>query len=181
MYLYHMYYRGDGSLRDDTLYTLNQLKEKHPDLHALHVQKYETRPEVPKQHFPHIDCDWGGAVFLCPVHPEKICAALAQYRKREVPPFPYHEIPVADLDPSNLALWLFKTREYTPIEVIPFEQRLLEEMREVPEATKGYFDEQRQKHEPALFFVHVPHVLHKGSIDMSRYNVQYTREYKTGK
>lgn len=177
MNLYHMYCRFEG-LRDNTLYTLNDLKLKHPDLHALHVAKYDSRQHVLKQRFSCIDCDWGDAVFLCSVHPDKICAAVAEHRKRPMESFPYQAIPVADLDQSKLAFWLFQSREFEPNEVIPFDQDRLKDMQDVPDATAAYFAEQLAKREPALFFVHIPHVLHKGSIDMRRYPMQHTSAYE---
>lgn len=177
MYLYHMYLRE--GLRDNILYTLNELKNVHPDLYVLHQEKYSTRPGVSKQCFPHLDCEWGDVVFLCPVHPEKICAAASWYGKRPVKSFAYHAIPVSDLDPTRLAIWLFVTKEFTPDEVILFEFERLDSMQEVPDATKKYYEEERGNRE-TLFFRHVPHVLHKGSIDMKRYALQHTSEYATG-
>ncbi len=169
-----MFIRGDG-LRGDILYPLNELKLKHPDLYELHLAKYGGREQVLAQRFPCLDCGWSDVVFSCPVHPNKVCAAMAKYRRRFVPSFPYREIPVTDLDPKNLAIWPFRNESFDSGEVIPFDYDLLSEMQEVPEASTVYFNEQWKKQEPALFFMYIPHVIHKGSIDMRNYPIEHTR------
>lgn len=177
MNLYHMLLRGER-LRDNTLYTLNDLKLKHPDLYDLHVAKYSDRPHILEQRFSYLDCGWSDVVFLCPVHPDEVCMALARHHGRSVPRFPFQTIPVADLDPEKLAIWLFRSRTFDPTDVMPFDKATLQELQNIPVATLTYFEEQRAKKEPALFFVHIPHVLCKGSIDMSAYPMRYTSVYE---
>lgn len=177
MDVYHMLLRVDR-LRDDTLYTLNTLKRKHPDLYERALEKYSWRPQSLEQYIPHLDCLWGDVVFLSPVHPDRVCAALARHRCRSVPVFPYHAIPIADLNVAHLAIWLFRSPMFDPVEVLPFDTTILEQSQDIPEATVAYFEAQRIKQEAALFFFHVPHVLYKGSIDVSAYPLHYTSPYE---
>lgn len=176
MNLYHILLHGDR-LRDGVLYTLSDLKIKHPDLYELQVAKYHERPHILEQRFPHLGCGWSDVVFLCPVHPEEVITVLVGDSGEEFPPLPFQVIPVADLDPARLGIWLFRNRTFDPAEVIPFDPALLKQVRDIPAATLTYLEEQRAKKEPALCFVHIPHVLYKGSLDMSAYPVHYTSGY----
>ena len=167
-YLYHVVFGGD-SLRDGMLYPLSEIATKHPDLYELYAAKYADRPQVPQQRIPHLNCLWGDVVFLTPVHPDRLCLVLAQCLEKSFPSFAYQEIPVADLDYSKLVIWPFRSREFDPAEVVLFTPELLGSLREVPESTREYLLEERSNDGRPLLFVHVPHVLYKGAINMSGY------------
>lgn len=134
MNLYHLLLRGKH-LRDDMLYTLNDLKAKHPDLYDLNVAKYSERLQILEHRIPQLDCGWSDVVFLCPVHSDKVCMALARHRGRLVPEFPFQAIPVADLDPAKLVIWLYHSQTFDPKEVLPFDPMLLEQLQDIPAAT----------------------------------------------
>ena len=174
MNVYHMFL-GDEPLRDNILYPLSDLKTKHPDIYESNMLKYNGRQHILQQRFPYLDCSWEEVIFLSPVHPDKVTSALAQYFRRVIPSIPYHAIPLADLSTSNLVLWLFRTRVYDPAEVVLMGEARIEQYMEIPEATTAYFQEQNSKGERPLFFMHIPHVLHKGLIDVRAYPLQYTQ------
>lgn len=177
MKLYHVLVRSND-LREEALYTLNQLKDKHTDLYQRELAKYEDRPHVLVQRFPHLNCAWGDVVFFSPVHPDEVCGAMAKHGGRYVPSFAYYEIPSTHLNPRHMAVWLFHNPEYDPDEVVRFDEDLLEDMQNVPEATIEYFEEQRELEKPKMFFfMHIPHIVHKGSVDMSPYVIQHTQAH----
>ncbi len=158
-----------------TLYPLNELKYLHSELFREKKKKYEGRMHTLEQHIPHLDCKWGDVVFLSPVHPNILCAALAKCMEHEMPSFPYYEIPVENLSYRKMAYWHFNS-EYTPSEVEPFDSEKYAEIKLLPEKTISYFLEQKRKEERPLFYVHIPHVLYKGTIDVSCYQLQYTEK-----
>lgn len=175
--LYHVLVHSP-ELRDGYLYTLNQLQEKHTDLYERHLVKYKDRPHVLVQRFPHLNCYWGDVVFFSPVHPDTVCAAMAECSGRAVRSFPYYEVSSASLIERRMAVWLFYNPEYDPDEVLPFRRWSSKERGELPDATIAYYESLRGSYESPLFMKHIPHVLYHGSVDLRGYLLQYTRAHE---
>ncbi|HEY3866882.1 MAG TPA: hypothetical protein VGM10_00955 [Actinocrinis sp.] len=73
-----LYHLPATAARGDAILPLRQLRDRHPDLYARHSRKYAERPEVLQQRIEPLDCAWADVVFLSPMHPAPLFAALSR-------------------------------------------------------------------------------------------------------
>jgi len=71
-----VYHIKSPQLRGTTIYPLNQLRDRHPDLYDLHRAKYAGREALMQCRIPLLDKHWNDVVYLAPVHPYHIKTAL---------------------------------------------------------------------------------------------------------
>lgn len=72
--LYHLHPNRQGEM----LLPLNLLRSRYPELYEQHVAEYANRREALAARVEPLDCTWGDVVFLAPVHPAPLFAALAR-------------------------------------------------------------------------------------------------------
>lgn len=177
MLTYHVLLGIDGRPRDEKLYPLAELQEKHADLFERHVGKYRGRESTLVREIPPLGCAWQEAVFLMPVHPQKICQAIATHTNRHIPTVAYFTIDTSTLDQRRLAVRMFETDQYDLEEV-----RLLSDIEprvptEVPDRTIAYlkkFRDFKSEQDRPKWVMYVPHIFHRGSIDVQTLELQYT-------
>lgn len=177
-YLYHMVPEDMKPNQEgrQVLYPLNMLKEKFPGLYEVKVQKYNThekRKGIPERLIPTLEnAAWGDVVQLTAIHPKDLKKALidAGFTPRK---FKFYQVDPDLLDPKNTTIYLYRDgfekegeesfSEYNP--------RQLSEHSVVTEKTKEYYREKFSQKERPLLFVGVPHIFHKGPIDVSDFPV----------
>lgn len=163
------------------LYPLNQLAAVYPDLHAREASKYAGRESVISYRVPHLDAPWADTVNLSTLDPRLLVAARdrlgiasSQLLQRRL-----LRIPIEHLAGHRLVRYSGATRwiNSSPGEDVPAEPpadefeptdpRTYRETTEVPAAHLDYLAECRAAGKRPLGFVHVPHVLALGPIDIS--------------
>jgi len=91
-------------------------------------------------------------------------------RKKEFD-YQYYQIDVNTLKKENIAIYsyprLIKNFSLSPEDYIDFSPEILAEHNNVPEMTKQYFKETYEQDERPLLYAGIPHVLYKGTIDIS--------------
>jgi hypothetical protein len=75
------------------------------------------------------------------------------------------------LDPKLTTIYLYQERDskdkMNPENFAEYKSNLVDEHATLPEMTKEYYKDKFGKGERPLLFIGVPHILHKGSIDIS--------------
>ncbi len=176
-YLYHrvpedMTQNEEGK---DVLYPLNVLKEKFPGLYEVKVQKYldsDYRKSIPNRIIPELNVTWGDVVQLTAVHPEDLKKELvkAGFEPKELK---FYQIDPDLLNKEDTKIFLYKD-DLDKDDMENYESynsKDLEKHSIMPNSTKQYFKETSDKKERPLLFVHIPHILHKGQIDVSDFPV----------
>lgn len=167
------------------LYPLNVLKEKFPGLYEVHIQKYldsEYRKNIPDQIIPNMDATWGDVIQMTAVHPEDLKKELtnAGFNIKELK---FYQIDPDLLKSENTKVFLYKDdlEEEDIKNYITYDPKNLHEHSVIPESSKKYLKEKAGKKEKPLLFVNIPHVLHKGEIDVSNLPVIIINSDESGK
>lgn len=167
-YLYHMVPKD---LRGNVLHPLNDLQNIHPDLYLAKVTKYQGRESVMEKIIPTLECKWNDVLFFSPVDPKELKDALVEagMEPREMS---FYQIDPELLDPSKTTIYLFN-RDLPPEQIdtlvnyTEYNPKDLEKHSKIPEKTKLYFLEEFKKNKRPLMFIGIPHILHKGPLDIS--------------
>jgi hypothetical protein len=153
-----------------TLHPLNELRGHDPGAYERARAKYGGREQVLTMRVPLLDCLWNDVLHLSPVHPRELVEALtsvglAPDRRR------FLAIDAAELDPTLTVLFLNSTgREcrFDPDQWEWLDVSSLERHARLPEATREYYRACARDGTRPRLFAHIPHVLFRGSLDLSR-------------
>ena len=118
---------------------------------------------------PLLDCLWNDVLHLSPVHPSEVVAALAAAgfeddRRR------FFEIDAGLLDPARTVAFLNSTdreHRFDPEQWSWFDPSMVARLSSLPELTRAYYAECAREGWTPLRFAYVPHVLFRGSLDVS--------------
>jgi hypothetical protein len=177
-YLYHMVPEDMKRTEEGkaVLYPLNMLKEKFPGLYEVNAEKYgsdEKRKGIPDRLIPTLEnAAWGDVVHLTAIHPKDLIKALsdAGFAPKELK---FYQVDPELLDPKNTTIYLYQddpSKEEAESFTV-YKPKSLQEHAVVPEKTKEYYREKFSQKERPLLFVGVPHIFHKGPIDVSNFPV----------
>jgi hypothetical protein len=168
-----VYHRVGENMQGSILYPLNQLKEIYPDIYAEHLKKYEGREHVLETRIPPpLDCLWNDVLHFTAVHPRTLFTNLekAGFDAAALTWKQWFKIPIRLFDPAHTIVCLYRrdlrivpdARDFTA-----FDMARMTEYQTVPQETLDYYKEQRALGERPLFFHRVPHILFKGTVDVS--------------
>lgn len=160
----YLYHAVPGDLKDDKLYPLNTLKEKHPDLYTAKNAKYEGREEVTQQSIPLLDCLWNDVIFLTAVHPQTLLDAYRKAGGNVDHSLQYFQIDVDSLQKENLVVAIYTGDAYQKTYEL-YNADNIKEYSTIPDRTIDYFVEQLQQGQLPLYYAYIPHVIYKGAID----------------
>lgn len=165
----YLYHRVRENMRGTVLYPLNRLKEVYPDIYSEAVKKYEGREFVMDYSIPTLNCKWNDALHLTAVHPKEVYDALRdagfQPSKKR-----FYKIDPNILDVENSTVYLYKYKRSTKIDnknFVPFNPDQLSQYETLPEYTKEYFKKMKEEGKRPLIYHGVPHILYKGTLDIS--------------
>ncbi len=151
--------------RGSALLPLRQLRGRYPDVYERQLRKYNRRPEVLETPVEPLHCTWADLIFLSPVHPAPLFHAMGTLLTDE----PW-TLDAARLDPDRTVIRLMRhgrdghypdpadEDDYLPLTTAT--------LRAVSRVTQAAIDRLRQLQpgDPALPWVDVPHILHRGPI-----------------
>lgn len=156
----------------DHLLPLNELRNAFPELHARHAEKYVGREADLDQPVGPLGCTWGDVVFLAPLHPAPLFTALGR-SGRTIRPVEPATIDASQLDSSRCVIRLMRhgaTGHFPdPVDdddYLPFTTASLRAVTRVTVAAIERLDS-LPLDAPWLPWVDVPHVLHRGPIDLA--------------
>jgi len=177
-FVYHLCSRD---MRGTTLFPLNGLKDRFPDVYARGRKKYEGRESVLDWVVPGLGVPWADTVNLSALDPRLLVAARLQLG---VPFSRLLERPLARIPIERLTAWpavVYNSATHwinsSPGEDVPltppetefssFDPHAYSEPREVPQLHLDYLSRQKDRGKVALGFVFVRHVLVAGPVDLS--------------
>lgn len=161
--------RAAGADGGSGLHPLNELRERDPDTFARARAKYDGREQVLELSVPLLDCLWNDVLHLSPVHPAELVEALESAgftpdRRR------FLEIDDADLDPTRTVLFLNATdreHRFDESQWKWFDPSIVSRHARLPQATRDYYAACARDGTRPFLFAYVPHVLFRGSLDVS--------------
>lgn len=167
----YLYHRVHPDMQGHTLFPLNQLKDKYPEIYETRKEKYEGREYLLELEIEPLHCLWNDVLFLSPVHPEKIKSALMEAGRKEAFEHQYYQIDIHTLDKENIAVYSYlnivKNLSLSPGDYVEFSPEAIAEYNYVPETTKQYFRDTYEQGGKPLLYAGIPHILYKGTIDIS--------------
>jgi len=163
-----LYHAVPEQMNGNKLIPLNQMRFSNPTLHAEYLRKYKGRQEVLQRTIPLLDCLWNDVVQFLPLHPEKVFGLQIQLGLiPKIPAYQFFEIDLAALNPDKTVVY-FKTaagEENTEIKWLRDVD--ITTIQEIPKATLNYYQSLVDTGELPFNYQFIPHVLHKGNVDIS--------------
>lgn len=169
----YLYHKVPEDLKGNIIYPLNELKNIHPDLYLSKSAKYKGRERLMEELIHNLECKWNDVLFLSPVSPEDLKKALneAGFFPKEMK---FFQIDPELLEKEKTSIFLFKESDikHKEDDYKEFNLNDLEKYSIINQKTKDYFKERREistKEGIAHYmtFAFIPHILHKGPIDIS--------------
>ena len=172
LYLYH---KVPEKMQGKVLYPLNGLEKVNLELYLKEIKKYDEghpdRKNIPGQYIPKLDCKWGDILQLTAIHPEELKKALVEAGFKDSKELKFYQIDPEILDSQKTIVYLYKD---TPEESVPYSENFidydsnnLEQHTVIAEVTKKSYQERAKKGMSPILFVGIPHIFHKGQIDIS--------------
>jgi hypothetical protein len=160
-----VYHRVPKNLTGDVLYPLNVLKHTHPGIYADQAAKYSGREELMQTAIPGLNCLWNDVLHFSLVHPKLIFDALRTigygYRPHRI-----FEIGSSLLDPGNCLLLVHSVDGSTK-EFLQCAPENFSPAGTLSGETVAYFTQCFNEGIHPLLFAGVPHLLYRGSVDIS--------------
>ncbi len=173
-YLYHL---KPEPFEGNSLIPLN-LMDRDSDLYRKNSKKYVGREELMKEVIPILNCKWNDVVQFSALDPQIIAKELRKYNPtlKIIRPY-YFKVHVSQIASKYEAV-LFdrkkrKKGDFTirDDEVSPLTEQNYKELHEVPQDTIHYWMEVQKNGGPFLWFPFIPHILIKGIIEVSDFEV----------
>jgi hypothetical protein len=170
----------------DTIYPLMQLRDVAPAAYESQRQKYTGRETVLDFRVPILDVGFNDTVHCSSMHPHRLWQAREELGfEMEARPAPprlsglFFEIPLQRIvvHPvlwySNETLWI-NGAPHDCVPLVPpqdefevFDPDRYQPLPDVPPLHRRYLQQRKARGERGLMFVHIPHVLVAGPIDVS--------------
>lgn len=164
----YFYHGVPDDMRGSKLVPLNEMLGLDSQLQAKYLEKYKGREEVLNRKIPLLDCLWNDVVQLLPLHPRQLFELQKELGLiHEIPNYRYFQIDPSTLD-SQQAVVYFKTAPGDENITVKWLKDVdLEELQVVPRATRNYYESMIDAERPVFNYQFVPHVMYKGSVDVS--------------
>lgn len=155
-------------MKGDSLIPLNEMMSVDPELRAKYLEKYKGREEILERKIPLLDCLWNDVVQLLPLHPKKLFELQQQLGiVEEIPDYRYYQIDVSQLDPNKTVVYFKTAPGEENVTVKWLADVNLDNLQDIPLATVEYYKSMARTGEPVFNYQFVPHVVYRGTIDVS--------------
>ena len=170
----YIYHRVSKNLKGNILYPLNILKEIYPEIYEQEFKKYTGRESLTLHRIPILNCLWNDVLHFSAVDPNDIKQARIEAGGDPDFTMTCFEVEPEILDPENSIVYLYaqvnvKDKldkdnfiQYRPEETVKYSS--------LPQATKDYYKEMIAIGKPTLLYHRIPHILYKGTLDISKLN-----------
>lgn len=163
----YLYHKVPEKMEGNILFPLNTVKEILPSIYAQAVSKYEGRGRVMRKVIPGLNCLWNDVIHLTAVQPVELKKALVGAGMPGSKVLEFYQIDPDIFDPENTIVYLYLDDHVeTPGNFVPFVSDEVGLYSKIPQATLDHYKETTRENR----FVHyrVPHILYKGTIDISQ-------------
>ncbi len=158
-------------MQGSILYPLNVLKEKYPEIYEAQVSKYIGREHITEQRIPTLGCLWNDVLHFSAVNPQEIKEALIEAGRDPDFSREYYKIDPKLLEPKNTTVYLYTHKDVsntmTEENFTSFNPEDVARFSSMPQATKDYYKEMIGKGGRPLLHHLIPHILFKGTLDVS--------------
>jgi hypothetical protein len=162
-----VYHRVPSQLRGTVLYPLNKLKGIWPDLYKQEVDKYDGRTQLLTWSIEPLGCLWNDVLFFSPVRPQDIRRAMNEAGVK-FHTMRFYQIPAARLDPQITTIRHYRWSRNEKPRYDAYDPCHLEPYARLSDATAQDYRDQLSRFQTHVFvFAHVPHILYKGTLDVS--------------
>jgi len=172
LYLYH---RVPQSMQGNILYPLNLLKENYPEIYNQEVQKYDKREYLLKVKIPPLNCLWNDVLHLSPINPKDIKNALLEAGADLKNNFSFYQIDPSYLDKNNTTVYLYgpdsNLNQINSDDFENYDPKNIKKYSKIPSDTKKYYRELISMGKKPLLFYRLPHILYKGTINITELKV----------
>lgn len=157
-------------MKGNVLFPVSSLQHLDPGIYKKAVGKYSGRETWLDDVIPELNSTWRDVINLSPVHPEDIKKALIEVGRNDSPAMEFYEIDPITLSKDNTVIYLPKPGVTIPgpEDYIKYNPEDIVKYSELPEETKKHYKEMVSKGKNPFLFQNVPHILHKGEIDVSK-------------
>ena len=165
----------------DVLYPLAGVRDINQELYSNLMSKYQGREKVLSMVISQLNCRWDEVLHMSPVHPSKLSDVLAGAGLNRK--FLYYEIDPTTLDQNNLILYPNTYRDEDKIynleakDFVEFNSSDLNKWAYIPQKTVEYYKQRIREGKQFLTFRNIPHILYKGSIDVSNLELKNTNSF----
>lgn len=175
--MHYLYHSIPENMKGTKLIPLSKMLEVDPQLHAKYLEKYKGREDILERKIPLLECLWNDVVQLLPLNP----LLLFKLQKKlggisEIPDYKYYKIDITTLDPSKTAVY-FKTAPGEENVTVKWLSDVdFDDLQDIPEATRKYYESMVGTGEPIFNYQFVPHILYRGTIDVSMAEIMRLRK-----
>lgn len=173
----YIYHGMPENMQGKLLKPLNQMQADNPDLHKKYKKKYDDRKEILERRVPLLDCFWNDVVQFLPFHPRKIFELQAAMGLiPQVPNYKFFKVNLESLDSEKTVVFL-KDKPGEENVVFKWLSDIdFKSIQEVPKATIEYYKTVVGTGELPFNYQFVPHVLYKGTVDVSSAKIISTKD-----
>lgn len=144
----------------------------HPELHSKYLEKYRGREEILERRIPLLDCLWNDVVQMLPLPPQKLFELQKQLGLIDaIPDYGYFQIDPSSLNKGNAVVYFKTAPGEENVSVKWLRDVDLDDLQEIPAATRRYYESMVGTGEPVFNYQFVPHIIYKGSVDISQSRV----------
>lgn len=156
-------------LQGNKLIPLNEMHKMRPELHDKYLEKYKGREEILERRIPLLDCLWNDVVQMLPLQPQKLFEVQKQLGLIDtVPSYKYFQIDSDQLDETKTVVYFKTAPGEEDVSVEWLKDIDLDDLQEIPTATINYYRSMVGTGEPVFNYQFVPHIIYKGSVDISQ-------------
>lgn len=173
----YIYHRVPLNRQGSTLYPLNVLKRKLPELYTIHAKKYVGREALTQQIIPPLGCLWNDVLHFSPVHPDLIRQGLATAGAKPKSMQWFQVDPLAlNFNVENAAIYQYPSKvrgdfAKNPEDFEAFAPHLLAAIDGLPMATINHYRSSQTTGNPLFLFHRLPHVLYRGSLPIENMTI----------
>lgn len=168
----YMYHGVPEQMVGHELIPLNSMIESQSDLYNRYREKYKGREEMLERHIPLLDCLWNDVVQFLPLDPREVFQLQVELGLiPDMPSYRFFEIDTAQLD-SGATVVYFKTAPGEENVTVKWLKDVTwEDLQTIPKATVDYYKSLQGTGELPFNYQFIPHILYKGSVDISQASV----------
>lgn len=172
----YFYHGIPEEIKGNSLIPLNEMMSVDPELRAKYLEKYKGREEILERKLSLLDCLWNDVVQLLPLHPRQLFELQKELGLiTEIPDYKYYQIDTSTLNPSQTVVYFKTAPGEENVTVKWLEDVNLEELQGIPQATRKYYESMVGTGEPVFNYQFVPHVVYRGTVDVSSAQVIHLR------
>ncbi|HUP26402.1 MAG TPA: hypothetical protein VM124_02005 [Candidatus Limnocylindrales bacterium] len=159
------------------LIPLNRMDATMAETRDKNLEKYEGREEILERKIPLLDCLWNDVIQFLPLHPQKVFELQQELGLIDnVSPYKFFEINLRNLDPHQTVVF-FKTAPGEENTYIKWLKDVdFESLQIIPDATLAYYKSLIGTGELPFNYQFIPHIIYKGTLDISGSNVITLRD-----